>query len=67
MIQKAAFLEDKEMLQPQQRNRKERSNAKRIDIVRDAGPGKMLWVIDKFLKQEVQERSGQAPECTAVV
>ncbi|GAB3628338.1 (2Fe-2S)-binding protein [Pandoraea terrae] len=48
----AAFLEDREMLEAQHQNIKERTDRKMVDIVHDAGPGKMLWVLEKFLKEE---------------
>lgn len=49
---KAAFLEDKVILEAQHRNMKERPDAPQVDIRHDAGPGKMLWVLDKILKEE---------------
>jgi vanillate O-demethylase monooxygenase subunit len=53
----AAFLEDKAILEGQHRNMKDRPDHPRMDIVHDAGPGKMLWVLDKMLKAEAATRS----------
>jgi vanillate O-demethylase monooxygenase subunit len=53
----AAFLEDKAMLEGQHRNLKDRPNHPTMAIVHDAGPGKMLWVLDKMLKAEEATRS----------
>ncbi|WP_428422534.1 Rieske 2Fe-2S domain-containing protein [Methylibium sp.] len=47
-----AFLEDKAMLEGQHRRMLEYPGATMVDIVHDAGPGKMLWVLDKLLKEE---------------
>lgn len=46
-----AFIEDKTILEAQHRNMKERPDAPQVDIRADAGPGKMLWVLDKILKE----------------
>ncbi|MFP3556752.1 aromatic ring-hydroxylating dioxygenase subunit alpha [Paraburkholderia sp. SIMBA_049] len=48
----AAFLEDKEMLEGQHRNLKDRPDVNGVSIVHDAGPGKLLWVLDNLLKKE---------------
>lgn len=50
----AAFLEDKAMLEGQYRRLRERPDAPQVDIVHDAGPGKMLWVLDRLLREEAQ-------------
>lgn len=51
----AAFLEDAEMLEGQHLRMKERPDMKMVDIVHDAGPGKLLWVLDKLLKEEASK------------
>jgi vanillate O-demethylase monooxygenase subunit len=33
---------------------RERPDAPTVDIVHDAGPGKLLWVLDKLLKEEAR-------------
>lgn len=50
-----AFKEDALQLEAQHLRQKENPNRKLIDTSRDAGPGKMLWVLDKLLKQEAEE------------
>jgi vanillate O-demethylase oxygenase-like protein len=47
-----AFIEDKTMLEAQYQRLKERPDGNEVDIAQDAGGGKMLWVLDKLLKQE---------------
>jgi len=47
-----AFTEDKTMLEAQHIRRKEEPNRKLINIGHDAGPGKMLWVLDKLIREE---------------
>ena len=47
-----AFLEDKEMLEAQHQRIKAKPNAPKVDIVHDAGPGRMLWLLDKLLNEE---------------
>lgn len=49
-----AFLEDKATLEAQHRNIKEKPDFNTVDIIHDAGPGKMLWVLDKLLKEEAK-------------
>ncbi|QAZ38734.1 vanillate O-demethylase oxygenase [Methylibium sp. Pch-M] len=49
-----AFLEDKAMLEGQYQRMRERPDAPSVDIVHDAGPGKLLWVLDRLLKAEAQ-------------
>jgi len=51
----AAFLEDKAVLEAQYGNVKERPHAKQVGILLDAGPEKMLWLLDKFLVEEAKE------------
>lgn len=50
----AAFLEDKQMLEGQHQRMKAKPGFKQIDIRHDGGPGRMLWLLDKLLKQEAQ-------------
>ena len=47
-----AFDEDRIMLEAQHLRRKERPDAGRLNIANDAGPIKMLWVLDKLLEEE---------------
>lgn len=47
-----AFLEDKRILEGQRRRQLEYPDAPQIDIVHDAGPGQMLWVLDKLIAAE---------------
>lgn len=47
-----AFLEDRHVLEAQHVRMKEAPDFKMIDLIHDAGPGKMLWVLDKLLKEE---------------
>lgn len=50
-----AFLEDATVLEAQQIRMAEKPDHPMIDIVHDAGGGKMLWLVDKMLKQEARE------------
>ena len=50
-----AFREDAVMLEAQHVRMKERPDLKLLDIRLDTGPGKILWVLDRLLKQEAQE------------
>ena len=52
----AAFVEDKAVLEAQWRNVKERPHAKQVGILLDAGPERMLSLLDKFLAEEAEER-----------
>lgn len=47
-----AFLEDKQMLEGQHQRVKAKPNFQQVDIRHDAGPGKMLWLLDKLLREE---------------
>jgi vanillate O-demethylase monooxygenase subunit len=47
-----AFFEDKRILEGQRKRLLEYPNAPQISIVHDAGPARMLWVLDKLLKEE---------------
>jgi vanillate O-demethylase monooxygenase subunit len=49
-----AFNEDKRMLEAQQVRMAEKPDHKGFDIAADAGPGKMLWVLDKLIKDEAK-------------
>ena len=51
-----AFYEDKRILEAQTIRYRETKDRPLVDISHDAGPGKMLWVLDRLLKQE-----GEAP------
>jgi hypothetical protein len=55
-----AFLEDAHVLEAQHIRMKEKPDLKMIDIVHDAGPGKMLWVLDRMLKDEAKEAEAAA-------
>lgn len=52
-----AFREDAAVLEAQHLRVKEQPNIPVINIALDAGPGKMLWVLDKLLKEEAREES----------
>ncbi len=52
----AAFVEDKVVLEAQWRNVKEKPQATQVGILLDAGPEKMLSLLDQFLAEEAQER-----------
>lgn len=56
-----AFTEDRIMLEAQHLRRKEKPNLKMINISHDAGPGKMLWVLDKLIREEGQAQSVAEP------
>jgi vanillate O-demethylase monooxygenase subunit len=51
-----AFREDADVLEAQHERVKERPHLKGIDIALDAGPGKMLWILDKLLKEEARDQ-----------
>jgi hypothetical protein len=58
-------LEDKATLEAQHRNLRSRPDAPQVNIKLDTGPGKMLWVLDRFLKEEQQPLTaepGERPE-----
>lgn len=50
-----AFLEDRDVLEAQHVRMAEAPDFPMVDIVHDAGPGKMLWVLDKLLKEESKQ------------
>lgn len=49
-----AFAEDRQTLEAQQRNILENPGFETIDIAADAGPGRILWVLDKMLADEAK-------------
>jgi vanillate O-demethylase monooxygenase subunit len=51
-----AFLEDKRILEGQRERLVQYPDAPQVDIVHDAGPGRMLWVLDQLLEEEAAER-----------
>ncbi|CAE6911191.1 Toluene-4-sulfonate monooxygenase system iron-sulfur subunit TsaM1 [Paraburkholderia domus] len=51
-----AFQEDAVQLEAQHIRQKEKPDFQQIDIPLDAGPGKMLWVLDRLLRQEATEQ-----------
>jgi vanillate O-demethylase monooxygenase subunit len=53
----AAFMEDKAMLEGQRLRMQEKPDFKTFDIAADAGPGKMLWVLDKLIREERAQES----------
>lgn len=55
-----AFLEDKRILEGQRQRQLEYPDAPQIDIVHDAGPGQMLWVLDKLLAAEGEAERREA-------
>lgn len=55
-----AFLEDKYQLEAQHQRVKEKPDYKMVDYVHDAGPGKILWLLDKLMKEE-QAAASPAP------
>lgn len=57
-----AFLEDKAILEGQHQREKEYPDAPSFNIVHDAAPGKLLWVLDKLIAEE----QAAAQESTAV-
>ncbi|POP54492.1 aromatic ring-hydroxylating dioxygenase subunit alpha [Zhongshania marina] len=50
-----AFLEDAAMLESQQVNYEANPEFKMMDICHDAGPNKILWLLDKLIKDEAAE------------
>lgn len=56
-----AFLEDRHVLEAQHLRMKEKPNHPMVDIIHDAGPGKMLWVLDKVLKEEAKQAAVSTP------
>ncbi|MDZ5460099.1 aromatic ring-hydroxylating dioxygenase subunit alpha [Azohydromonas lata] len=50
----AAFLEDKRILEGQFQRMKELPDYRMCDYHQDSGPAKMLWVLDKLLKEEAE-------------
>ena len=60
-----AFLEDKQTLEAQHVRIKQRPDGNLVDIVHDAGPGKLLWVLDKLLKEEAAAAPRSIPLAAA--
>lgn len=56
----AAFLEDKVVLEGQHQRIKAKPDYKVVDYVHDAGPGKLLWVLDKLLREEAAQAESVA-------
>ncbi|QID17646.1 Rieske 2Fe-2S domain-containing protein [Nitrogeniibacter mangrovi] len=50
-----AFLEDKQMLEAQYLRVKEKPDHPVVDYIHDAGPGKLLWLLDKLIDDERTE------------
>jgi vanillate O-demethylase monooxygenase subunit len=57
---KDAFLEDKEMLEGQHQRVKAKPGFVQVDIRHDAGPGRMLWLLDKMLREESAAQTASA-------
>lgn len=55
-----AFLEDKRVLEGQWQRQRQYPDVPQVDIIHDAGPGRMLWVLDKLLEQEKPGRAARA-------
>jgi len=57
-----AFREDAVFLeaQPQQTRMNAKPGFKMLDLALDAGPGKMLWLLDKLLKEAAAAEQQQA-------
>jgi vanillate O-demethylase monooxygenase subunit len=43
------------MLEGQRERQRDYAGSQQIDIVHDAGPNKMFWVLDKLLAEEAAE------------
>ena len=56
-----AFLEDKRILEGQRQRQLEYPDAPQVDIIHDAGPGQMLWVLDKLLAEEADDANAKVP------
>jgi vanillate O-demethylase monooxygenase subunit len=55
-----AFREDARVLEAQHERIKEKPDVKGMNVALDAGPGKMLWVLDRLLREEAREGEGHA-------
>ncbi|HKY21359.1 MAG TPA: aromatic ring-hydroxylating dioxygenase subunit alpha [Vicinamibacterales bacterium] len=62
-----AFREDAVMLEAQHIRMVEKPDFKQLNIALDAGPGKMLWVLDKLLKEEAHPERGPILAATRAV
>lgn len=60
-----AFREDAVFLEAQQQRMKDKPDFRMVDIANDAGPGKMLWLLDKLLKEEAAAHLQRQPVPTA--
>lgn len=60
-----AFLEDKRILEGQHQRIKEKPDFRTVDYAHDAGPGKLLWLLDKLLKEEAAEQAAAVTTCAA--
>lgn len=60
-----AFLEDKAILEAQHRNLRERPDGNLIDIKADAGPNKLLNLLDRMLAEEQAAQARQGAAATA--
>jgi len=56
----AAFQEDAAFLEAQQLRMNDKPGFKMLDLAADAGPGKMLWLLDKLLKEEATAEQQQS-------
>ena len=54
-----AFTEDRHVLEAQHVRVREKPDFPTVDIVHDAGPGKMLWLLDKALKDEATQAAAE--------
>lgn len=59
-VAEAAFIEDAAVLEAQHIRMKEKPDFRQINFALDAGPGRMLWVLDKLLKEEAEARAAEA-------
>ena len=55
-----AFSEDRHVLDAQYVRWKKKPDYPMVDIVHDAGPTRMLWLLDKALKAELESNSAVA-------
>jgi vanillate O-demethylase monooxygenase subunit len=60
-----AFLEDKRILEGQRERMLQYPDAPQIDIVHDAGPGRMLFVLDRLLADEAKANGANAQSMAA--
>lgn len=60
-----AFDEDRRQLEAQHIRRSEKPDFPMVSIAHDAGPGKMLWVLDKLIKEEREGNAVQGEQALA--